>query len=219
SVNASRTAVPELLLAVWLSSTFLLLVPSFLPGPGWAARYFAALALSGGAAATYALWCSNQLARIGPVPTGTAEAWNLLEQARGYESLFWGSMLVMLALILVSALGWCGLAPLQVRRPTIAGLLAGFGVVVIVFAIAIYVSTVRAAGSLRWAGILPSQKVWPASQQVFERAIQLKPTEFVYRSRLAKALRDQGETARDEATSSRLIKQAEETLQATKGLP
>jgi len=65
---------------------------------------------------------------------------------------------------------------------------------------------------------MQSQKVWPAANDVFDRAIQLCPAEFIYRSRFALALREQAEAARDDAVSSRLMQQAQHVLEQSKSL-
>jgi tetratricopeptide (TPR) repeat protein len=219
-VNAGRNVVPELLLGVWLGSAFLFTAPPSVSAPasGWSGRYFGALLFSGGGGAVYALWNAAQLARIGPLPKGSAEAWNLLNQTRGYETLYWVSMAVILVLILLCAYACSGVASSRLGRPAAAGLLAGFGALAAVGAIVIDLRPASAGIALRWAGVLGPQNAWPASREVFERAIELQPRQFIYRSRFSEALREHAAVARDDAGWSLLFKQAEDVLQTAKGV-
>jgi tetratricopeptide (TPR) repeat protein len=67
--------------------------------------------------------------------------------------------------------------------------------------------------------MLDSQKVWPACLVVFERAIQLQPNQFFYRSRLSQALRDQAEAAQNPEARNQLNQQAAQVLEQSKSLP
>jgi tetratricopeptide (TPR) repeat protein len=220
-LNATRNIVPELLSAVWLGSAFLLTAPwsSSAPDAGWGGRFVGTLLLSGLAAGSFALLNATQLARIGPLPTGTAEAWTVLNQAREYESVFWVSLLVLLTLVLISAYRFGVLGQPSSHRLVSAGSLTCFGLLVAVVVVAIDLKPARAAIAVRWASVLDSQKVWPACESVFQRVIELQPAEFIYRSKLAQALRAQAGAGRDESERRRWFKRAEETLIASKGLP
>jgi hypothetical protein len=217
--SAGANLVSGLLLAVWCGSAFFLTIARFLSGAGWARPFLATLLFSGSAMVIYALWNGAQLARIGPLPGGVAQAWNLVKQARGYEALYWMSMAVILILVLVCACGCCGLPPAQLRKPATAGLLAGLFALATAAAVAFDLPPVLADISARWAGMLDSQKVWPACLVVFERAIQLQPNQFFYRSRLSQALRDQAEAAQDRETWNQLNQQAAQVLEQSKSLP
>jgi tetratricopeptide (TPR) repeat protein len=211
--------VPGLLLAVWCGSAFFLTASRFVSGAGWARPFLGTLLFSGAAVVIYTLWNGAQLAKIGPLPVGVAEAWDLVRQARGYEALYWTSMSAILALVLVCAWGCCGLPAAQLRRPAIAGLLFGFFALASAGAMAFDLPPVLADISARWAGILDSEKVSPACQEVFERAIRLQPNQFFYRSKLSQVLRDWGEATQDGEAWKQLYQQAAQVLEQCKGLP
>jgi len=219
--NEGQNIVAVLLLAVWLGSAFLLTSSGMSggQGAGWLWRFIETALLSAGLAGCYSFWNASQLGGIGPLPGGTAEGWSLLKQADGYELLHWGSMAALLALVLAGGYACSGLTAAQLRKPATIGLLGGLAVVPVFWALLIDVWPACADISLRWAGVLHAQKVWPGCQEVFERAIKLRPKQFIYRSRLAQALREQAAAAGNDASYNQLNAQAEAALQAAKGVP
>jgi tetratricopeptide (TPR) repeat protein len=219
--SAGGNIVPVLLLAVWLGSALLLTSPGMGLGrdSAWLGRFVATALLSAGLVACYGLWNGSQLASIGPLPSGAVEGWGLLKQAAGYESIHWTSMAVLLALVLAAGYACSGLPAAQLRKPATIGLLGGLAALTVATALLVDAQTACADISLRWASVLHSQKVWPGCQEVFERAIKLRPRQFIYPSRLAQALHEQAERTADDAGYNQLNGRAEAILQAAKGMP
>jgi tetratricopeptide (TPR) repeat protein len=227
--SGARNLVPELLLAVWFGATILLTADRVITGngAGWAGQFFAALLLSVGACGAYALWNAARLATIGPLPRGLGEGLSLVSQAQGYEFMTLVWMGITLGLILAGGIACFKLAserhPQAVSRPQKSSR-AGLVVAVVVFAGSLVLAwrvdfrSASADACSRWAEVMQSQKVWPAANDVFERAIQICPGEFIYRSRFALALREQAEAVRDDAASSRLMQQARQVLEQSKSL-
>jgi hypothetical protein len=216
SASSAGNGAPGFLFVLWLGSAWLLAGPRFDSPPSpWVGRFFATMLLSGGVSSIYALWNAARLSAIGPLPQRDAQAWSLLSQAHGYDVLYWGSMALILALVLLCGIACSGLALGQLRRFSTAGLIIGLGTFVAVGAVAMDVPAGRAEISLRWAEVLNGQKVWPAVHEVFDHAIQFSPNQFTYHSKLAQALREQAESGRDPSAWA----QAERVLVVAKSVP
>jgi tetratricopeptide (TPR) repeat protein len=172
------------------------------------------LFISGGVAVVYALFKAGQLATIGAVPTASASAWAVLKQCAGYENAYLSFMVVSLGLLLVGGFACSLRAPRATDKSSKTGLVVGVIASLSVLATACLtnLNIIRADISLRWANVLHSQGVRPASIEVYGRAVRLNPREFIFRSKLSQALRDQAEAAPDLATFNDLMSQAEQVL-------
>jgi len=202
--------LPILLMAAWLAPILALAMNNVLAGKRWMARSFLALSFSAVIAAIYALFKGWSLAKIGVFPGRGVSQQVILAQSIGYESVYLFFLIVLT--VLLFALGWgCCPEVFQVQKPShllfAAGILGLFAAGAIAWLAGFRLT--RANVCYQWGEVLVSQGLREEAVPVYERAIRLDPGVFIYRSKLARTLREQAETSSDFILSEKLFRQSE----------
>jgi hypothetical protein len=205
-----------LLVLTWLGAAFAFTADEDLSrgNSGRQQQLGLALTASGSLLGLYALFKAIQVALLCPFPSANAVESFVLSKCLRYEWLYLEFVAVTLALVLLNAfLTSRGSTQADRHLPKLqivsVGGAALMALVVIWFT---NLNSIRADIALFWANTLDAQQVRPGSTDVYQRAIQLSPGTFYYRSKLAESLNIQAATAPPDGSFDRLMEQAERVL-------